>query len=194
MRTSSHRTAFIRGTDRIIAEIHHLGSPPRNYEWVFGTDIKAWFMDRALGRGERRKIIVRTDWRLCLSCYLSEGDTGPVPRSRRDARGSIVVEQLQDGGGIPIDHHVWAETALVTLPVQKTTASLGQRCPLNCYNDGRGSCDGALPSPPTLIERARSRRARPSTSANLTTPKPTTRSLVPGNLFCALILRDGSTL
>ena len=46
-----------------IAEIHFLGSPPRNYEWVFEADIKACFdeidhtalMDRVRGRvGDKR--------------------------------------------------------------------------------------------------------------------------------------------
>src|ERR671919_2308796 len=41
-----------------IAEIHYLGSPPRNYEWVFETDIKACFdeIDHAalMGRVRRR--------------------------------------------------------------------------------------------------------------------------------------------
>jgi RNA-directed DNA polymerase len=32
-----------RRTHDAIAEIHYLGSPPRNYEWVFETDIKACF-------------------------------------------------------------------------------------------------------------------------------------------------------
>ena len=80
-----------------IAEIHHLGSPNRNYEWVFEADITACFdeidhrglMDRVRGRiGDKRVLgLVKAFLRPGFSPRPgSTGPRSPAPRKAESSR------------------------------------------------------------------------------------------------------------
>jgi RNA-directed DNA polymerase len=100
-----------RGTWDAIAEIHYLGSPPRNYEWVFEADITACFdeidhqalMDRVRGRVSDRRVLALIRSFLASGVLSEKG----VSRSTRTGtpQGGILSPLLANIALSVLDEH-----------------------------------------------------------------------------------------